>query len=476
MGIIYSKMVCKGEVMLRVKHKKSILKSILSVLFFVVLTVYISGYIYFKNYYYPNTFIEGIDFSMKKRDSKLDVLDDKYINKINLANTLGEKESVTKEQIGYKREYSVKELDDQLHLWFLHAFSNSEKTVEVNTSYDKDLLEKFVDNSVFIKNKKAPKDAEVIIKNKEAIIVDEIDDNLVDKDYLKDEIVKAFESNRDKEVVINKYSKPKLTSKSKEIIAKKDELNKFLNSSINVKAHDKSYTVTVKEVYNEKKESFDKDKIRAFVNNMARSSDTINKKRKFTTYDKHDILLEKGTYGYKIFRTKTTDRLFNAFTNKDFADIRPSYSKVGYKGKDIGNTYIEVDLSAQKLYFIKDKELVKESPLVSGQIPGAYTLTGVNSIKAKVHNRYLIGKNRITKKKYKSLVKYWMPIDYTGIGLHDASWQRGNFSPTKYLSGYGSNGCINLPEDVAEYLFKNADIGTPVLVYETTTKHSKPHY
>lgn len=456
---------------LRTKHSNK--HRLLKTLIVLLIAIYIAGYLYFSNYYYPKTLLDGKDVSLTKRNSAISRLSKNDLDTIKLKSSFGEEDSISKNQIGYKKEFVSDKSVDNDFLWFLKAFSNKEKIITSKTIFDKSQLDKIASSSIFIKDKREPKDAQVIVENKEVVIIDEIDDNLVDKEYLKAEIIKAFDSNS-KEVKIDKFIKPKITSKSEEILAKKDELEKFLNKSIKITAHDNNYTITVKDVYDG--QTFDKDKIKAFVDEIANSSDTINRRRKFTTYDNHQITLEKGTYGYRIARNKTTDKLYEAFTNNNFEDIKPSYASVGYKGSDIGNTYIEVDLSKQRLYFIKNKKLVKESPLVSGQIPGAYTLTGVNSIKAKVPNRYLIGKNRITKKKYKSLVKYWMPIDYSGIGLHDASWQGGNFSPTKYLSGYGSNGCINLPESTAAYLFNNADIGTPVLVYETTTKHSKPHY
>ena len=64
--------------------------------------------------------------------------------------------------------------------------------------------------------------------------------------------------------------------------------------------------------------------------------------------------------------------------------------------------------------------------------------------------------------KYNVHVAYWMPFD-GDIGLHDASWRKGQFGGTIYKKN-GSHGCVNLPEDVAKTIYENVEKGTPVLV------------
>lgn len=65
--------------------------------------------------------------------------------------------------------------------------------------------------------------------------------------------------------------------------------------------------------------------------------------------------------------------------------------------------------------------------------------------------------------KYASPVSYWMPIDYTGVGLHDSPWQ------PKYGGDWyeenGSHGCVNTPPTVMAKLYCLVPAGTPVVVY-----------
>ena len=64
---------------------------------------------------------------------------------------------------------------------------------------------------------------------------------------------------------------------------------------------------------------------------------------------------------------------------------------------------------------------------------------------------------------YESNVSYWMPITWTGIGLHDASW-RGSFGGSIYLSN-GSHGCVNLPTETARALFEADTMDMPVIIH-----------
>ena len=50
-----------------------------------------------------------------------------------------------------------------------------------------------------------------------------------------------------------------------------------------------------------------------------------------------------------------------------------------------------------------------------------------------------------------------------GEGLHDANW-RWEFGGEIYQWS-GSHGCVNLPYYLAEVIYNNMDIGTPVIVF-----------
>ena len=130
----------------------------------------------------------------------------------------------------------------------------------------------------------------------------------------------------------------------------------------------------------------------------------------------------------------------------------------------MGNTYAEVNLTTQHMYYVKDGHIALETDVVTGNPnKGNATPTGVYSLAYKAKDQTLKG----TKKadgtyEYETPVKYWMPFN-GGIGFHDADWQP-YFGGDRYLTG-GSHGCINTPKDKMEELFDCVQIGTPVVMF-----------
>ncbi len=125
---------------------------------------------------------------------------------------------------------------------------------------------------------------------------------------------------------------------------------------------------------------------------------------------------------------------------------------------DIGDTFVEVDLSDQYMYYYKNGELIVETDIVSGDIPKGWTTPrGVFAIYGKYTDQYLYGKD------YIDFVSYWMPY-FRGYGLHDSDW-RDEWGGDIYTYD-GSHGCINMDKDPARIIFENIEIGTPVVVYD----------
>lgn len=147
-------------------------------------------------------------------------------------------------------------------------------------------------------------------------------------------------------------------------------------------------------------------------------------------------------------------------TMANSAEVRtPEYTRDAYhRGcADLGDTYIEVDLGVQKLYYYVDGELVLETDVVSGNARRRMsTPEGVNYVYNKQKNRTLRGPG------YATPVKFWMPVK-GAIGIHDADW-RSEFGGDIYKTN-GSHGCVNLPPEVTKELYEKVEIGTPVVMF-----------
>lgn len=123
----------------------------------------------------------------------------------------------------------------------------------------------------------------------------------------------------------------------------------------------------------------------------------------------------------------------------------------------VGDSYAEVDLSNQHLYFYYKGELYLETDCVSGDIATGHTTPdGIYAVTFKQRDRILRGPG------YESFVHYWMPF-YGGYGMHDAMWRKA-FGGNIFLQN-GSHGCVNLPLKNAEKIYACVETGFPVVCY-----------
>lgn len=199
--------------------------------------------------------------------------------------------------------------------------------------------------------------------------------------------------------------------------------------------------------------------IEEFVNALADEYDSVGKKRTFTATNGKTVEVEGGLYGNEINRKKEIAYLKEAFLAKKEEIRIPVYKKQAWhRGKDdIGDTYIEIDMTDQKMYYYQEGELLIETDVVTGNMKrGDDTPSGVNYVYAKQRNRTLRGRD------YESFVRYWMPVN-GGVGIHDASWRK-KFGGDIYLKN-GSHGCINTPSDIMKELYNLVEKGTPVVMF-----------
>lgn len=199
--------------------------------------------------------------------------------------------------------------------------------------------------------------------------------------------------------------------------------------------------------------------IEEFIASLAQKYDTVGASRQFLSTRGDLVTVEGGLYGNKLDQEAETAYLKEAFAAKRSEVHEPAYLQEAWKqgSEDIGSTYIEVDMTEQKMYYYVDGVLTIDTPIVTGNTSRRMgTPSGVNFVYAKQKNRILRGRN------YASHVDFWMPVK-GNIGIHDAAW-RGKFGGTIYQTN-GSHGCINTPRAAMEQLFEMAEVGTPVVMF-----------
>ncbi len=215
------------------------------------------------------------------------------------------------------------------------------------------------------------------------------------------------------------------------------------------------------------KRSIDREAVVEYVKSLAKKYNTAYSSKTLETSYGETVTIKNGYYGWMIDKEAEVNALMEIIRNGESTSREPAYllEAESHDGPDYGNTYVEINLTAQHLFFYKDGELIVESDFVSGNPSrGNATPDGAYSLTYKERNATLKGEN------YRTPVSYWMPFN-GNIGMHDSSW-RSTFGASIYKTN-GSHGCINLPPSVAETIFENIEQGIPVLCYHLSGTEQK---
>lgn len=203
---------------------------------------------------------------------------------------------------------------------------------------------------------------------------------------------------------------------------------------------------------------FSEESVREGLNTILGPYNTY-KNHIFTTHDGTKVHLKGGTFGSTVDIDTESVELYEYLTD---GGRQPYRKTLEVKGKSkgsgmIGDTYLEVSLDEQHLYYYENGALVLDSDVVTGNHAYGYdTPQGVYSVYFMQRNRTLVGET------YRSFVNYWIAF-YNHYGVHDASW-RNEFGGDIYLHN-GSHGCVNTPKENVSKLYDMIEVGTPVIVY-----------
>ena len=484
------------------KNKKSLWIA-LSGLAGIFLIVYIAGFVYFSSHFYKDTDINGVSVSGMNKETAKNTLESFYKNYKLKVVLIDDSEKL----IDGKDISMVIKLNDEFnnclkkqnsYLWFVNMFKHYDFTVSADTSWEEAALEDiFSDMSVLKKkNMESPQNAYVGVEDGKFVIVKEVLGTTIIEQKFKESIEEGLRNVVAELNLLEQgcYELPKVyeddTALKKELDAKKE----YADHEIKLQLDDLTIEPGMElysEVLEKKGDSYEvsETKIQKYVEKLAEKYDTLGTDRTFTTsWGDKQIQTHGEAFGYVMNQEDTVKALSKALKEKKAATVEVVFDKKGYTLKDendIGNTYIEVNLSEQHVYAYKDGKKVAEGDCVSGnESAGRGTCTGLYAIQDKLSPTVLRGEKKpvtktITKKnkkgkkvkvekttyeyEYESPVTYWMQFN-GGIGLHDAAGWRSTYGGSIYYYS-GSHGCVNLPLDLAKTLYENFDVGTPVVVY-----------
>ena len=467
-------------------HKKPVL--ICGIVVLVLLIVYLAGMLYYNDKFLNGTMVNGSDvggMTLQKANDQLS----KKVNgqSLKLIFNDGQSEVLQSAQLGvsYNKDNSLNQLmkNQNKWAWFIGFFKNEKNTLTDLIQISDENLTNGIASMEHAKeeNQIAPTDAYIQYKDGSFSIIEEtLGSKFNIEELVKNIKVALSEGKQQLDVTkANGYVKPQVYKDDQDLNNQLKAANEYCLSAITYttpkgkeialdgstlitwlsKQDDGSYT---------KDESVFKEKLTAFDKELASQYNSIGATRTFTGKDGQSHTVSGGTYGFRVSTDSEVSALLKMINeNKSENNRIPEHTGQLPSGENggLGTTYLEINITKQHLWFVKDGSVVLESDFVSGKEsdPTRLTPSGTYYIYNKERNRVLRGtKQPNGKYEYESPVSYWMPFN-KGIGLHDASW-RSTFGRDIYINS-GSHGCINLPTGFAGSLYSQIYVNLPVVVY-----------
>lgn len=443
----------------------------------VIILFYLGMAFYFNSHFFPKTYINGKDCGMMTAAQAAELIrkdiDNYTLTFLDRDGNAAAEISSVQVDLAMDIEEQTKLLHDSqnIYLWFIMMFRTDSHEFPYTLEYDSDKLKETLKETALLDKEKAlePEDAYIseymdgigfeIIPEKEGTLIDE--PKLLEASGLAlgsmQETLNLEEAGCYKEAEI-KRDDEKLKEQC-------EQMNLFTAARITYDWNGFEETVDgalIQDwilVLKNGTVTLDEEKIRKFVEEKASEHDTYARQRSFVTTQGVELTLRRGAYGWKVDREAETQELIRLIQEGCITQREPIYSVTAYhKGEDdIGNSYVEIDLTNQHLYLYIEGELVLETDFVSGDVSqGNTTPPGIFGITYKKRDAVLRGET------YETPVSYWMPFN-GNIGMHDAGWRR-NFGGDIYLTN-GSHGCVNLPVKQAAKIYEYMKKGFPVICY-----------
>lgn len=448
----------------------------------IMLVIYFAMSMHYSERLFAKTVVNGTDCSGKTIEEVKEILQkqvEEYVLTIIEANGASEHIKGTDINITYIGYHQIEEAFDEQnpYLWPKSLFIGKEIKAEIDFEYDSQKLDELIAGLECLKAEKqvAPVSATVIYQNGQFEIQNEVPGTQIITEKLS-EVIHASVAAMDKSVSLEEtgcYVQPQFTKESAEVIAAKDEMNKYLTSKITYSLD--SIEVTVDKEMIAQWVSVDEnmtpvissDLVKTFTDTLGSKYNTANQSGVMVTPKGKEVSMANAVLGRRVGSQAECEQLISEIKEGKTVKRAPILSQTATpEGQYVwGTTYVEVDITEQHMWFIQNGAVVFECDVVTGS-PGRDTPAGIFKVLEKLEDKVLRGEivPSTGKPEYLTPVDYWVRITWTGIGFHDATWQA-EFGGQRYLQGYGSHGCINMPLDAVKEFYGLIYVGCPAVVH-----------
>ena len=442
---------------------------------------------YYTSHFFEGTTINGIDSSNRTAyEVEQEIAGKKDNYTIQVRARMQDPQAITGKDIDYKYVSSGAVLQllktQKSWEWIGSLFETKNYMVQEETFFSREKLEEQVNslNCAKKENQIAPENAYVSFVNSEFTIVPETEGNELNTKEAYQMICRAIDNDAaevDLESDPKAYKKADVTKESSELQNMVNTYKNLTKANITYTFGDETVTLdgnTIKNwlQFDEKGQLLQNDEafrqhVVDYVAQLAADHDTVGTERQFQTTSGRTVYVYGSAYGWKIDQDKEVAQLMQEIQSGTQTTREPVYSmRANAHGiNDLGDTYIEVDLTEQYMWYYQNGNIIFQSEIVSGlpSDPDRKTPPGIFTLNSKSSPSVLRGEMTANGTySYEQPVTYWMPFN-GGIGFHDADWQP-YFGGDRYLTG-GSHGCINLPPENAGQLYSLIQYDVPIICF-----------
>lgn len=428
--------------------------------------------LYFRDHFFFNTRINGVDLSLKAH-TDADSIIRKYIEEYELViyERNGDLEIINGRDMGlqYNSENKSKLCQIQKPLQWMKSLFKEQNCYISNLYIIQE--DRFDDtfHRLMCMNRASIYPKNVSFKYQDGVyqILDEVYGNVVITDRLRNTIrSKILTGEKSLNLEMAKcYASPRYTVSSDKTLQTKKLLDTYSSSSISYQLGSRNELLDGSTIHKWFSVNEDLDVVinatglKNYIKYLSRKYDTVGIAREFQTSSGRKVIVEGGLYGWKINQEEEMKALFENIRQGAVIRREPIYSQEALsRENEIGDTYVEINITKQYLWYYKEGRVIAQGSVVTGNPNRGYgTVLGTYMLNYKERDAVLEGPG------YEAKVNYWMPF-YGNMGIHDALW-RHSFGGEIYKRN-GSHGCVNAPYHLAQKIFENIEAGIPIIIYE----------
>lgn len=443
----------------------------------ILVIIYCIVSVHYANRYYPGTWINGVDCSnMTVEEVKENLKEHRQSYSLKLNERDDKQEVLTSEEIGYLATFdSVSEIKDEQGMWnwISHLSDINYYTVEGKPGFEEDKLRNAINELDCVSGSDVTAPTDAYVDYTDGIkIVPETQGTTVDTDKLYEVVSQAILNDRTRVDLDAEgcYVQPDITTETPEFKEVTDHIRKYTDVTITLNVAETTEVINSEQIsqwlYQDDNGdvALDKEKIRSYMYDMEDKYDTIGKTRSFVNSYGNTVTIQPGTLGWSIAANNETEKIYNEILEGEdvMRDIEYDSEAPSWGENDIGNTYVEISIDNQHMWYYKNGSLIVETDVTTGtSSTGHDTPRGAFYLNNKQMYVTLVSTN--PQDPYESKVTYWLPFKGNSYGIHDASW-RSSYGGSIYIYN-GSHGCVNTPFNSVKTIYENITVGTPVIIW-----------